>query len=407
VDVRARYEIYRALEKAAEQGSAIIFTSSDASELRVLADRVVVLARGREVVRLHAEDVTEQAIVHAFSTATRAADKQAAAMPAPVEHTGPVRMWRGIRSRAWAANLAILVSVIVALAIFASVQYDGFASVSNISSILTLCVPVALVAVAQMSVLLVGEIDASLGAVMGLVVVVLSYFPHLPLVLMVLIALVVGGLLGALNGLLVVVAKVSAVITTIATLGVYTGIALLLRPTPEGLINIDLQTVVRSSIGWLPWTFIGVVVICVAADLWITRTRRGLSSRATGYSAERARRLGVRTDRNRALAYIIAGVIAGLGGFWLAGLTGVGDASVGSGYTLLSLAVPVIGGTLLSGGRASAIGCLAGAVFIAEVQNFVPFVSLPSGAYLVAIGALTLVTLVLASMRGRRRSAFL
>ena len=406
VDVRARYEIYRALEQAAKQGSAIVFTSSDASELRVLADRVVVLARGREVARLHAEDVTEQAIVHAFSTATSAANEREPAEPVSTRSTGLVRMWRAVQSRAWAANLAILVSVIVALAIFASAGYDGFASVSNISSILTLCVPLALVAVAQMSVLLVGEIDASLGAVMGLVVVILSFFPHLPLVLMALIALGVGGLLGALNGLLVVAARVSAVIATIATLGVFTGIALLLRPTPAGLVNIDLQTVVRASIGWLPWTFIGVLVICVAADLWITYTRRGLSSRATGYSAERARRLGVRADRNRALAYVAAGAIAGFGGFWLAGLTGVGDASVGSGYTLLSFAVPVIGGTLLSGGRASAIGCLAGAVFIAEVQDFVPFVSLPSGAYLVAIGALTLATLVLATIRGRRRSAF-
>jgi ribose/xylose/arabinose/galactoside ABC-type transport system permease subunit len=306
-----------------------------------------------------------------------------------------------------AANLAILLGVIVTLGVFASVRYPGFGSASNISSILTLCVPLALVAVAQMSVLLVGEIDASLGAVMGLVVVILSFFPHLALPLMVLSALVVGGLLGLINGLLVVAAKVSAVITTIATLGIYTGIALLLRPTPAGLISTDLQAVVRESVGWLPWTFLGVTVICIVLDLWISRTRPGLSARATGFSAERATRLGVRSQRLRALAYIVSGVIAGFGGLWLAGLTGVGDASVGSGYTLLSLAVPVIGGTLLSGGRASAIGCLLGAVFIAGVQNFIPFMSLPSGAYLVAVGGLTLVTLVLASLRGRRRPASL
>jgi ribose transport system ATP-binding protein len=141
-------------------------------------------------------------------------------------------------------------------------------------------------------------------------------------------------------------------------------------------------------------------VICVVVDLLIARTRRGLSARATGYSAERAGRLGVQADRRRAFAYVAAGAIGGVAGFCLAGLTGVGDTSVGSGYTLLAFAVPVLGGTLLSGGRASALGCLAGAVFIAEVQNLIPFMNLPSGAYLVVVGVLTLITLALAS--GRR-----
>ena len=408
VDVRARYEIYRALEQAAERGSAIVFTSSDASELRVLADRVVVMARGREVARLHGDEVTEEAIVHAFSTATSADEGSEAAERATAR--GVAGMWRAARNHSWAANLAnlaILLTIIVALAVFASASYAGFSSASNISSILTLCVPLALVAVAQMSVLLVGELDASLGAVMGLVVVILSFFPDVSLPVMTLIALGCGALLGALNGLLVVGAKISAVIATIATLAIYGGIALLLRPTPGGLINFDLPTAIRASVGWLPWFFVGVALICIAVDLWITFTRRGLSARATGYAAERSRRLGVPADRYRALAYVVAGAIAGLGGFCLAGLTGVGDASVGSGYTLLAFAVPVIGGTLLTGGRASAVGCLAGAVFIAEVQNFVPFVSLPSGAYPVAIGVLTLLALVLTAKRGRRRPAHL
>jgi ABC-type sugar transport system ATPase subunit/ribose/xylose/arabinose/galactoside ABC-type transport system permease subunit len=399
VDVRARHEIYRALELAAGNGAAIVLTSSDASELRVVADRVVVLARGREVARLHGDEVTEQAIVHAFTTVTR--EVNAPARSDTEAAAGLAALTRSARNAVrQSANLAVLLAIIVGLGIYGSGRYPGFSSTSNVASILTLCVPLALVAVAQMNVLLVGELDASLGALMGLVVVVLSFFPTVPVWLLLVISVGLGAVLGAVNAALVVLARVSAVIATIATLGMFSGVGLLLRPTPAGLVNLDLPTAVRSAAGFVPWFFVGVVVICVVVDLLIARTRRGLSARATGYSAERARRLGVQADRRRALAYVTAGAIGGVAGFCLAGLTGVGDSSVGSGYTLLAFAVPVIGGTLLSGGRASALGCLAGAVFIAEVQNFIPFMSLPSGAYLVVVGVLTLITLALAS--GRR-----
>jgi ribose/xylose/arabinose/galactoside ABC-type transport system permease subunit len=66
---------------------------------------------------------------------------------------------------------------------------------------------------------------------------------------------------------------------------------------------------------------------------------------------------------------------------------------------LLSIAVPVIGGALLAGGRGSAIGCVLGAVFVAEVQDFIPFVDLPTGGYLIAVGALTIVALIISTVR--------
>ena len=84
----------------------------------------------------------------------------------------------------------------------------------------------------------------------------------------------------------------------------------------------------------------------------------------------------------------------------LAGRTGVGDPAVGSGYTLLSIVVPVIGGSLLTGGRASALGCLLGALFVAEIEDIMPFINLPNGGYLIAVGILTVLALIIGT--GRR-----
>jgi ribose/xylose/arabinose/galactoside ABC-type transport system permease subunit len=84
----------------------------------------------------------------------------------------------------------------------------------------------------------------------------------------------------------------------------------------------------------------------------------------------------------------------------LAAQTGTGDPSVGSGYTLLSLAVPVIGGAVLTGGRGSALGCVLGALFVAEVEDFIPFINLPTGGYLITVGALTVVALIVGTRHG-------
>jgi ribose transport system ATP-binding protein len=56
--------------------------------------------------------------------------------------------------------------------------------------------------------------------------------------------------------------------------------------------------------------------------------------------------------------------------------------------------VPVIGGAVLTGGRGSALGCVLGALFVAELEDFIPFINLPTGGYLITVGALTVLALI-------------
>jgi ribose transport system ATP-binding protein len=389
VDVRSRFSVYRSLVEVAQQGTAVVFTSTDASELRLLADRVVVLARGRPVAELHGDAVTEEAIVHAFSTATEHEAEEEAA-----HH----RLGRGARllnQVTWTpATFVLLTVLLVALGGYAASRDASFATMGNIGAILQLCLPLALVAIAELPVLLTGEIDASLGALMGLIVVLLSFLPGLPVPVAFLVAIAAGGVCGLLNAGLVVGLRINAVIATIATLGVFLGLGEILRPTPGGQISLHLSSAVQAGIGQIPVLFLVTVVLAVLVDLGINFTRTGLKARAAGYSAPRATQLGVRAPLFRAAMYVLAGLIAGLAGTVLAAQTGTGDPSVGTGYTLLSLAVPVIGGALLSGGRGSALGCVLGALFIAEVEDFIPFINLPTGGYLITVGALTVVALI-------------
>ena len=395
VDVRSRLSIYRALIDAARQGAAVIFTSSDASELRMLADRVLILARGRQVAELAGEQVTEEAIVHAFSTAADRRETVSAADDRP--------RWRRpvpLRQLTWSpATFALVIVLLLALGGYATGKNGDFATMGNVGSILQLALPLTLVAIAQMPVLLVGEIDASLGSMMGLIVVLLSFQPNTPVPVLCLIAVGGGIACGLINAVLVIGFRINSVIATIATLGAFLGIGEILRPTPAGTISLQLSTAVDKAVGQIPYVFIIVVVLALAIDIYINASRAGLRARAVGYSAERAAQLGVRSRAFKAAMFIVAGLLTGLAGVVLAAQTGVGDPSVGSTYTLLSLAVPVIGGAILAGGRGSALGCVLGALFVAEVEDFVPFINLPNGGYLIAVGALTVLALIVGSWR--------
>jgi ABC-type sugar transport system ATPase subunit/ribose/xylose/arabinose/galactoside ABC-type transport system permease subunit len=405
VDARSRFDIYRALTAFAEQGAAVIVASSDATELRHLADRVTVLARGRVVAEVAGEDVTEQAIVQAFSTAVqqeeRSLDEPTDGEPvqadAVLARPGRRRAPRGA-ARPWEpAKLGLLAVFMLALGAYAATVDIRFLSLPNIAAICLFALPVALVALAELPVMIAGQIDASLGSAMGLTVVAVSFLPTMPVPLLVLVAITIGVLMGAVNAVLVVALRINAVIATIATLGVFYGVAALLRPTPAGSISLDLTTGLRAGLLGIPGAFLAVVVIAVVVDVLVYRTRRGLSTRAVGYSLVRSANLGVRARSVQATAFVVAGALAGVGGLVLAARTGVGDPSVGASYTLLAIAVPVLGGTLLSGGHGSAVGCILGALFVAEVQILVPFINLPNGGFLVCVGVLTILALVVGS----------
>ncbi len=214
VDVRSRFDLYRSLVEAADSGTAVVFTSSDASELRLLADRVLVIARGRQVAELRDGQVTEEAIVHAFSTAAEhdPAHGRESGQAGPSTSGGRRLRSPRLRQLTWSpATFMLLVLLLGALGVYGALRDQRFATMENVSSILELSLPLALVAMAQMPVLLVGEIDASLGSMMGLVVVLLSFGAHASVPLLFGLALAAGIVLSLVNAVLVAALRINSV----------------------------------------------------------------------------------------------------------------------------------------------------------------------------------------------------
>jgi ABC-type sugar transport system ATPase subunit/ribose/xylose/arabinose/galactoside ABC-type transport system permease subunit len=399
VDARSRFEIYRALTAFAAAGAAVVVASSDASELQTLTDRVIVLARARTVVELAGEDATETRIVQAFTTATHSVIPAAGSATSgrrPRRARGAARPWDPI-------TLGLLLAFMLGLGLVASLVDARFAAFPNLVAISMFAIPIILVAMAELPVIVSGQIDASLGSVMALTVVIVSFLPTAPPWLLLVVVIIGGAVMGGINALLVVALRINSVIATIATLGIFLGIATVLRPTPGGFISPDLGFALGTGILGIPVVFLLVVVLAIGMDVFVYRSRFGLRTRATGYSAQRAVNLNVPTGRLQAIAFVWAGALAGVAGLVLATRVGVGDPSVGSTYTLLAIAVPVLGGAILTGGHGSALGCLIAGLFVAEVQILVPFLNFPSGGYLISVGALTIIALLVANRALLRR----
>ena len=142
-----------------------------------------------------------------------------------------------------------------------------------------------------------------------------------------------------------------------------------------------------ASWGFVPYSFFGVVALAIALDLWLYRTRDGLTTRAVGLDDTSARRVGVSANIRFLRAFLLSSLFACAGGLFLAALVGIGDPRLGTSFTLPTLAAAVLGGAALGGGRGSFIGAVNGALFLTLIINVLPFLGWPAAWGDIARGA--------------------
>ncbi len=306
------------------------------------------------------------------------------------------KLWR---KQAW-KSIVLITILILAIGGYSARQSNAFMSEFNLNSLLLATLPLALVAMAQVFVLLVGDLDISVGAIMTTCVIIASTFitPDADggqIALGILAMLGAGIAIGVINAGLVHLIKIPSIIATLATLSILEGLALVARPTPQGLINFDVMDTLTTSVGFIPVAFIGLVVLALLLDVWLHWSRPGLMTRAVGYDQKSARRLSTPEKRIRVRAFILSGFMAAVAALFLASQVGVGDARVGSTFALSSIAAAVLGGTSLGGGRGSFIGALTAALFLSLITNVLPLIGLSSSYGLIIVGVLTIVGLIL------------
>jgi ribose transport system ATP-binding protein len=369
----------------------IIIVSSDMLELEGLCDRVVVFSRGHVVGELHGTDVTEERIGRMMITAT-AQRKSAASRDA--SELGWKSRLRRFAGSDYVPTLVLAV-LIAALVAYTAGHNIRFVSAFNVEKMLLLTAALTFIGLGQMCAVFTSGIDLSVGPLVGLAVVVGSFFfidgySTLSMVLGLLFMFGAAATVGLANGSLVRFGNYTAVAATLGIYIIIQGISVLLRPYPDGSISTDIIGAVQASIGGVPLAIIVAIMLALGLEFALRYTRWGMSLRAVGSNLGAASRIGVPVNLTIIGAYLACSLLTAIGGVMVMAQLGIGDANQGIGYTLSSIAAVVLGGASLFGGRGAFVGVVFGAALIVIVNSATSFMGLSDAWQYWFIGLLTL-----------------
>lgn len=222
--------------------------------------------------------------------------------------------------------------------------------------------------------------------------------------LLVLIAM--GAAIGFLNGVFVIWLRIPSIIATMAMNYILITMSLIInRGFAEFEICTVLLAVTRSRILGIPLIIYLVALLAAAVHFMLVRTGYGRSLQALGQNIEAARLAGVKVVRVELATYMLSAVLAAVAGMLVSARVGGAFLGMGDSYMLETVASIVIGGTLISGGKANCAGTLAGAMFLGLIVTAMQIMGFDVGAQNVAKGALIIVVLLVSLAGSGKRPA--
>lgn len=270
----------------------------------------------------------------------------------------------------WAENAAPV--GLVALVVVLSILSSDFLTLGNIRAMLLAAAILIILSVAQAFIITTGGIDLSIAATMTVAAVGfgIGWNADWGLAPSLLLALVFAAVIGITNGLLISYGKVTDFIATLATLGVATGLSLILsNGKPITVNSTALLKLTTGSIGIFGYPILLAVIVGVVAWIVMFRTRFGLHVQAVGGNEESATANGVNARRVRIAVYLLAAVLAALAAILLIARVGAAEPAVNTSYLLNSIAAVVLGGVSLTGGKGKIIGPILGALLLTALTN--------------------------------------
>jgi ribose transport system permease protein len=257
--------------------------------------------------------------------------------------------------------------------------------------------PLILAAAGQTTVMLLGGIDLSLGAVLGLAMAVFATYDAQGaggVLTAAALALCVAVAVGAVNGTLVAYAGLPPIVVTLAASFLWSGATLVVLPQPGG--HVPGRLVDAYNNGWYGIALPAVAVALVFAAWKLLRTtRHGLALYAVGGNEHGAYASGLHTRGVKIGGYALAGAFTGLAGIGLAIQTGSADPTIGTPYTLNSIAASVLGGISFFGGVGRMRGTVLGALVIGLLTNLLLFTGISPFYQLVLQGVILVAALAL------------
>ena len=268
----------------------------------------------------------------------------------------------------------IFVSVIILaiFLIFASIAVPNVFQTTNIANVLQVNSPSGIMAIGLALVLLTGEIDISVGAVMSLSVMVISKIIDYSEPLAIVAMIGVGAACGFLNGWIVAKVKVPSLMVTIGTMSIFSGLASIITNAQAKFMTSAypiFTTLSKGDLGGIPVTFVICLILAVLFWIITSKTKFGKDIYYTGANKRAAWMSGIRIDHIKIIVFIICGILAALAGPRITTQIGRSNSDAGTGQEVTAIAIAVLGGVSLDGGRGSILGVLCGMVTMGILMN--------------------------------------
>jgi len=299
--------------------------------------------------------------------------------------------------------LVALLVLVVALTILS----DTFLTLTNIFNIGQQVAVLAVCALGGTAVIILGGIDLSVGAVLGLSGAVVGYLyvqTGVPMVVAVSAGLVVGTTAGLVNGLLITYGRLPAFIATLAMMSVARGLALvLLQGKPLSGYPDSFRNLATYYLGgWIPSSVLIGAALFALGMVYFRWRPSGRALYAVGANYEVARLSGLPVHRLTMSVYAMAGLLAGVGGVLTTARLGSAQPTAGTGLELDVIAAVVIGGASLAGGYGSLLGTVVGVAIIGVLRNGLNLLNVSSFWQSVVIGSVIAVAVLAENLRRGR-----
>src|SRR6202045_2404734 len=274
-----------------------------------------------------------------------------------------------------------------------------FLTASNLSIALAGMTPTAIVALPMTLIIVTGEIDISVGSIVGLCASVMAVCleQKLSVEVAMVLGVVVGTLAGFINGLIVVYGVLPSLVVTIGTLALYRGIAQIILNErgvsgfPEWYQSIGFGTIDGTPI---PWSSIIFILFFVGFAVFLHSTHWGRALYAIGNNREAVRFSGISTNRAILCVFVASGAMSSLAAIILTAYLASARSDTAIGLELPVITAVVLGGVNIFGGAGTMIGVLIALLVLAFVQNALGLAGVTPEEQQIVTGAVLIVTLI-------------
>jgi len=305
----------------------------------------------------------------------------------------------------WETGLAL---VVVAIALFGVAVSPQFLTPSNLFNLGVTSGEVAIMALPMTLIIISGEIDLSVASTLGMSSALLGYLwaRHWPMLAIFVMVVLLGAAAGLFNGVMVTRVGLPSLAVTIGTLALYRGIALIILGSntisnfPAPYSTIGVLGVANTD---LPWNVAIFAVLAVIFGVMLHATPTGRSIYAMGASPEAALYAGIRVKRIKLLLFVTSGVVCAMAGALMTFRLSTAVNTNGIGLELDVVAIVLLGGVSIFGGKGTIVGVVLGVLAFAGISNALLLTNFNQEASSIPIGGLLLVSVFVPQLAGISR----